>query len=297
MLGNYITKDNLPGNLLGNLEAVTLNAGSSFLSGQATTSFAKVGNIVSNTGTIVNTVADPNILKQISTDLIQHAVTVTTNELKSYIMDKTTELLDFGKVTGVLAESIAYWTKENLITPGEILDIIKTKKVDEEQKKQAKEDQEKGINDVKETLTNTVGTIKDYGDKIIGSLDSGLQTITAYVTMGPDWVVNKVNSYVALGIEKAESFIGSQADFAIQARDTAIEALGQGIGAGAAAIVNKVAIGAAKKLKSDSEGLIANVQTKATNAIVKAVMMVRQLTGIAIPPIIPPLPKLTDLIG
>ena len=295
MLGQYISKDTLPGDLLGNLEQVTLNAGSSFLAGAATSSFAKAGNIVSNAGVIVNTVTDPNLYKKLTTDLIQHAVTVTTNELTPYMMDKTTELLDFGKVTSVLAESIAYWTKESLLTPGEILEKIKTKKIKEEQDKQATEDQERGINDIKENLTNTVGQIKDYGDKIIGSLDSGLSTITAYLTMGPDWVVNKVNSYVALGIEKAESFIGTYTDMAIQARDSAIDTIGHGIGAGAAGIVNNIAIGAAKKLKADAEGLIANVQTKATNAIVKAVMMIRQLTGIAIPPVIPPLPKLTSL--
>lgn len=295
MLGQYISKDTLPGDLLGNLEQVTLNAGSSFLAGAATNSFAKTGNIVSNAGVIINTVTDPNLYKKLTTDLIQHAVTVTTNELTSYMMDKTTELLDFGKITSVLTESITYWTKENLMTPGEILEIVKTKKVQEEQEKQAKEDQKRGINDIIKNLTKTAGDIKDYGDKIIGSLDSGLSTITAYLTMGPDWVVNKVNSYVALEIEKAESFIGTYTDIAIQARDSAIDTIGHGIGVGAAGIVNNIAIGAAKKTKADSEGLIANVQTKATNAIVKAIMMIRQLTGIAIPPIIPPLPKLTSL--
>ena len=126
MLGQYISKDTLPGDLLGNLEQVTLNAGSSFLAGAATSSFAKTGNIVSNTGVIINTVTDPNLYKKLTTDLIQHAVTVTTNELTSYMMDKTTELLDFGKITSVLTESITYWTKENLMTPGEILEIVKT---------------------------------------------------------------------------------------------------------------------------------------------------------------------------
>ena len=295
MLGQYISKDTLPGDLLGNLEQVTLNAGSSFLAGAATSSFAKTGNIVSNTGVIINTVTDPNLYKKLTTDLIQHAVTVTTNELTSYMMDKTTELLDFGKITSVLTESITYWTKENLMTPGEILEIVKTKKVQEEQEKQAKEDQKRGINDIIKNLTKIAGDIKDYGDKTIGSLDSGLSTITAYLTMGPDWVVNKVNSYVALGIEKAESFIGTYTDIAIQARDSAIDTIGHGIGVGAAGIVNNIAISAAKKTKADSEGLIANVQTKATNAIVKAIMMIRQLTGIAIPPVIPPLPKLTSL--
>ena len=295
MLGQYISKDTLPGDLLGNLEQVTLNAGSSFLAGAATSSFAKTGNIVSNTGVIINTVTDPNLYKKLTTDLIQHAVTVTTNELTSYMMDKTTELLDFGKITSVLTESITYWTKENLMTPGEILEIVKTKKVQEEQEKQAKEDQKRGINDIIKNLTKIAGDIKDYGDKTIGSLDSGLSTITAYLTMGPDWVVNKVNSYVALGIEKAESFIGTYTDIAIQARDSAIDTIGHGIGVGAAGIVNNIAISAAKKAKADSEGLIANVQTKATNAIVKTIMMIRQLTGIAIPPVIPPLPKLTSL--
>ena len=295
MLGQYITKDNLPGDLLGNLEAVTLNAGSSFLAGQATSSFAGVGNIVSNAGTIYNTVTDINLYKKITTDLIAHAVTVTTNELTSYIMDKTTELLDFNKLTGVLTDSIAYWTKAKLKTPGEILAEIATTNLQVEQAKQAAKEQKEGIANIINNITYTVGVLKNYADKTIGSLDAGLSTITAYLTMGPDWVVTKVNSYVALGIERTESFIDEQLRFLIRGRDTAIDALGQGIGSGAAEVVNKIAIGAAKKIKSDSEGLIAQVQVKATNAIVKAVMIIRQLTGIAIPPVIPPMPKLSSL--
>lgn len=295
MLGNYISKDSLPGDLLGNLEAVTINAGSSFLAGQATSVFAPVANIGDNALLIKNTVTDPNLIKKISTDLIEHAVTVTTNELISYLSDKTTELLDFGKLTGVLAESITYWTKEKLMTPAEILDLIKTKDVQEEQEKENKKNQEEGINNVKETISGTVGNLKDYVTNTINSLNSGLSTITAYVTQGPDWIVTKVNSYVALGIEKAESFIGEQVDFVINVRDTTIDAVGQGIGSAAAEVVNKIAINAAKKLKADAEGLVSQVQTKAMNAITKAIMVVRQLTGIAIPPVYPELPKLTSL--
>lgn len=295
MLGNYISKDTLPGDLLGNLEAVTLNAGSSFLAGQATSVFAPVANIASNAMLAVNTVTDPNLLNKLTKDLIAHAVTVTTNELTAYLTDKTTEILDFGKMTGVLAESITYWTKESILTPAEILDKIKTKNVEQEQNKANKKRQEEGISNVKETISNTVGTLKEYTSNTINSLDSGLSTITAYLTMGPDWVVTKVNSYVALGIEKAETFIGEQVDFVLNVRDTTIDAIGHGIGTAAAEVVNKIAINAAKKLKSDAEGLISQVQVKAMNAITKAVMIIRQLTGIAIPIVFPPLPSLTSL--
>jgi len=295
MLGNYISKDTLPGDLLGNLEAVTLNAGSSFLSGQATSSFAKVNNIVSNALLDYHTVVDKNLLDKLTTQLIDHAVTVTTNELSSYLAEKTAEVIDFKKITGVLAESITYWTKENIKTPAEILEIIKTKNVQEEQNKANKKRQEEGINNIKNNITNVVGTLNEYTSNIISSLDSGLSTITAYLTMGPDWVVTKVNSYVALGIEKAETFIGEQVDFVIKVRDTTIDAVGHGIGVAAAEVVNKIAINSAKKLKADAEGLVSQVQVKAMNAITKAVMIIRQLTGIAIPIVFPPLPKLTSL--
>ena len=151
------------------------------------------------------------------------------------------------------------------------------------------------MSNVKDTISNTVGTLKEYTSNTINSLDSGLSTITAYLTMGPDWVVTKVNSYVALGIEKAETFIGEQVDFVLNVRDTTIDAIGHGIGTAAAEVVNKIAINAAKKLKSDAEGLISQVQVKAMNAITKAVMIIRQLTGIAIPIVFPPLPSLTSL--
>lgn len=295
MLGNYISKDTLPGDLLGNLEAVTINAGSSFLAGAATSSFSKVLDTADNVALIYNTAVDPNIWTKITKDLIEHCVTVTTNELTTYISDKTTELLSFDKIQNVLVDSITYWTKEKIISPAEILDILKTKNMEKENKKEMEKQQKAKINEIKTNITDTVGKMKDYADKTVSSLNAGIESITAYVTMGPDWVVTKANSYVGQAIEKVETFIGTQADFLIRSRDAAIDALGQGIGAMGAAVINRIAINTAKKVKSDAEGLISKVQVKAMNAITKAIMIVRQLTGIAIPPIYPPLPKLTSL--
>lgn len=296
MIGNYISKDTLPGDLLGNLEAVTINAGSSFLAGAATSTFSKTLDTADNVALIYNTVVDPNLYKKITKDLIEHCVTVTTTELTTYISDKTTELLSFDKIQNVLADSITYWTKEKLITPAEILDIIKTKDMEKENKKEMEKQQKAKMNEIKEKITNTVGSMTYYADKTISSLNAGIESITAYVTMGPDWVVTKVNSYVGQAIEKVETFVGTQSDFLIRSRDTAIDALGQGIGSMGAAVINRIAINAAKKVKSTAEALISKVQTKALNAITKAIMIVRQLTGIAIPIVFPPLPKLTSLL-
>ena len=80
-----------------------------------------------------------------------------------------------------------------------------------------------------------------------------------------------------------------------RSRDAAIDTLGKSVGLMAANITNQISINLAKKKKADAEKLISLTQTKVLNVITKAVMVVRQMTGIAIPPVYPKLPKITSL--
>lgn len=295
-LGTYIKRENLPGDLLGNLEAVTINAGSKFLSGQASNIFnGQVNNVVSNSMLIYNTVTDKSLIDKLSKQLIEHCVTVVTNELTAYVKDKTTDLLSLDKIQNVLADSVTYWTKEKILSPKEILDKIVTKNIEKEDKKRQAQIQKDQLANIKTTITDGVGGIKDFMNNTISSLDSGLSTITAYITQGPDWVITQTNTYVSLAINKVESFVGEQANFLEHSRDAAIDALGKTIGTMAANIVNTIATNVAKKAKAEVEKLISVTQTKVFNVITKAIMLVRQLTGIAVPIPFPKLPNLTSL--
>lgn len=295
-IGTYIKRENLPGDLWGNLEAVTVNAGSRFLSGEASNIFnGSVRNIIDNSTLLYNTVTNQALIDKLSSQLIEHCVTIATNELISYAKDKTTDLLSLDKIQDVLADSITYWTKEKLLTPGEILEKIATKDIDKENKKRQKQIQKEQMSNIKTTITDGVGKINEFTKNTLNSLDSGLSTITAYITQGPDWVITQANTYVGIAINKVESFISMQTDFLERSRDAAIDSLGNALGTMAANIVNTVALNAAKKAKSEAEKLISITQTKVLNVITKAIMIVRQLTGIAIPPVYPKLPSLTSL--
>lgn len=295
-ISNYITKDGLPGDLLGNLELATANVGAGFLAGEAANLLKKPSNIASNAIEIYNTVTDINLIKELTVGLVEHCATVTINRLSSYITDKTTDLLSIDKMQDVLVDSITYWTSYYIIKPDEILGMIQTVKSEDAVNDTSNEQKETKFQKIVEDATNVVGTCKEYVDKTIGSLDEGISTITAYVSMGPDWVVTTVNSYVGQAISKAEGFIGEKVEFAIRCRDTAIDSIGNGLGYTAACVVNGAAIIAAKAVKAATEQLIADAQVKVQNVLTKAIMVVRQLTGIAIPPIYPPLPKLTSLL-
>ena len=173
ILGTYIKRENLPGDFLGNLEAVTINAGSKFLSGQASNIFnGQVNNIVSNSMLIYNTVTDKSLIDKLSKQLIEHCVTVVTNELTTYVKDKTTDLLSLDKIQNVLADSITYWTKEKILSPKEILDKIATKNIEKEDKKRQAQIQKDQLANIKTTITNGVGDIKDFMNNTISSLDS-----------------------------------------------------------------------------------------------------------------------------
>ena len=294
-IGTYIKAENLPGDLLGRLESVAINSGANFLTGKASSAFAREKEAVNNAMTAFNTVTNPEVIKSISTDLIQHAVQVTTNRLSAYISEKTTELLDFKGMIGTLTNSVTYWTKESLKTPKQLLEEIKTidsKKANEDLMKKT---QEEGVEEVKNTVSETVGKITEFYNSNMDKLSYGLETITAYITNGPSWIISTVNSYVAQVIDKVEGFVGAQSYAVISFRDKTIDSIGQKVGKGLAQPINTIALNAAKKTKSDSEKLISTVQTKAMNGIAQALMAVRKLTGIAIPNVFPKLPKLTDL--
>lgn len=293
-IGTYIKAENLSPDLLSRMDALSINAGSRFLSGQISSAFATVNN-AKNAGIMaVNTAKQ---IPQITKELVEHSLTVIQNELKSYISDKTSELTDFKGMTSILTYSIAYHTKANTMTTKEILEKISTKNVQNESKKRIQKQQKEELENIKKDLNETVGNINDYIKKANESLNNGISSITAYIANGPTWVVNTVNSYVAQIIDKAQGFIGDKANFAIENRDKAIDSLGKTIGMATANTINELAINVAKKQKADVEDKISKVQTKALNALTKAVMIVRQLTGIAIPPTYPKLPKLKSLFG
>lgn len=291
---NYITKQNLPGDLLGNLEAATANAGADFLSGNSSVVGREVG-ILNNASVIAGTVTDPALYDKITKDLLDYSVKITKEELTAYISDRTSELLNFNNMTGVLADSVAYWTKVKTLSPGEVLAAVQTKNVKEEAQKEQEKQKTSTISNIKDSGTATVGAAVEYVDNTINALDAGIASITAYVSRGPDWVIENTNKYVSLGIHKAETFIGEQVDTALRARNAAIDALGQGLGTSAAEVINQMSITAAKKSKSAAEAGVSQVQIKAMNAITKAIMMVRQITGVAVPVVYPESTKLTDL--
>jgi len=294
-IGTYIKAENLPGDLLGRLEAVSLNSGANFLAGKASSAFAREKEAANNAMTAFNTITNPEVLKSISTDLIQHAVQVTTNRLSAYISEKTTELLDFKGMISTLTNSITYWTKESIISPQQILEEIKTIDIEKEIKKSSENAQKEGIENIKSNISGSVGKINEFYETNMSQLTNGLETITAYITNGPSWVISTVNSYVAQVINKVEGFVGAQVNSVISFRDKTIDTIGEKIGTGLAQPINTKAKNVAKKAKADSEKLISSVQTKAMNGIAQALMAVRKLTGIAIPNVFPKLPKLTSL--
>ncbi len=293
---SYIKKEDLPGDLIGNIDAITINVGSKFLAGEASNVFAREKKIVSDAVTAVNTVIDPNLISKLSKELIEHAITVTTKELTSYVIDKTEDLLSVSKITDGLTYWTSYWTKAHIKPMSEILAAINTKSVEDENKKNQEKIKTEKIDELKNSISEGIGKINEFRDNTLNSLEAGIGTITSYITLGSKWIITQTNTYVDLAINKTESFIGNQAQLIENTRDQALSSIGNMVGSMAADIVNRQAEKAAKKAKTKAEELISTVQTKALNAITKAIMIVRQLTGIAIPPVYPKLQKLTSLL-
>ena len=125
--------------------------------------------------------------------------------------------------------------------------------------------------------------MKSNVDETLGTINDGLGMITAYVTNGPKWVVTKLNSYIGLVIDKSQAFIGSQAEKIENIKQTAISNIAETVGKVAADKINNAAISVAKDNVAKAEKLMVTVQLKAMGLISKAMMMIRELTGIAVP--------------
>ena len=283
MPGNYLTIGQLPQDLLQRMEAVTLSAGTNFLSGQVTTAFAPAIDVYNNSMVAINAAKDLTAnIENIGKELINMSVKKIQSEIVSYVQDKTTELLSFSGMMTYFTKSVAYHTKANLLSPGDILQKV-TQKQDKVQEKAQKKAQEESINNIKSSITDKVGEIKSKVDETLGTINDGLGMITAYVTNGPKWVVTKLNSYIGLVIDKSQSFIGSQAEKIENIKQSAISNVAETVGRVAAEKINNAAISVAKDNVAKAEKLMITVQLKAMGLISKAMMMIRELTGIAVP--------------
>ena len=280
---NYLTLGELPSDLLERIQAVTITSAANFISGKATTAFARELDIYNNSMLAFNTAKDitQNITK-IGQDLTELCVKKVTTEILAYIQDKQSEILSFDGVMTRLTQGIAYHTKENLLSPADILKKV-TLKQDKVLEQEEKKKQENNISNLKNSVSEKFGKAKEIVDNTINSVQSGVSTITAYVTNGPDWVVSKLNSYIGLVIDKSQSFIGIQANAIQNLKNSAIDSIAEGIGTAAAVKINKKAEEVAAENIAKAEKLIVTVQLKATALISKALMIVRELTGIAVP--------------
>ena len=283
MPGNYLSIGQLPQDLLQRMEAVTLSAGTNFIAGEATSAFAPAIGVYNNSMVAINAAKDfANNVEEIGKELINMSAKKIQSEIVSYVQDKTTELLSFSGVMTYFTKSVAYHTKQNLLSPAEILKKV-TKKQDKIQEEEQKKAQEESINNVKNSIIGKVGEIKSKVDETLGTVNDGLSMITAYVTNGPKWVVTKLNSYIGLVIDKSQSFIGSQAEKIENIKQSAISNIAETVGRVAAEKINNAAISVAKDNITKAEKLMITVQLKAMGLISKAMMMIRELTGIAVP--------------
>lgn len=286
---NYLTLGELSQDLLSRMEAVTLSSGTNFLMGKATTAFAREIDIYNNSMLAVNTAVDTvKNIEKISKELVEISVKKVTNELLSYIQDKQTQILSFDGVLRRLGERTLAYTKENLLSPADILSKV-TQKQDEVLEKNEEKKKNENIANLKNTVTEKFGKAKDVVNNTINSVQSGVSTITAYVANGPDWVVSKLNSYIGLIIDKSQGFIDNTANAIEGVKNSAIDALAHSIGLSAAEKINRKAERVAAENIAKAEKLLVQTQLKAMSLITKALMIVRELTGIAIPMKLPKL--------
>lgn len=280
---NYFSLSDLSQDLLTRMEAVTISSGANFLAGKATTAFARELDIYNNSMLAFNTVKDmTENIEKIGKELVEMSVQKVTNGILSYIQDKQTEVLSFDGIMSRFTNQVLAYTKANLMSPADILKKV-TLKQDKVLEEEEKKKQENGIANLKNSVTENFGKAKEVVDNTINSVQRGVQTITAYVTNGPQWVVTKLNSYIGLVVDKSQQYIGMVANTIQNMKNSAIDSLAEGIGTAAAVKINKKAEEVAAENISKAEKLMVTVQLKATALISKALMIVRELTGIAVP--------------
>lgn len=299
--GTYFSSDMLAGCLgktgMEQLESMTINSGTAFLSGQITNATYKVtkSNPVSaltkttaaglgtyaigkelyeNREEILSTLATTIISKSI--EIISKEITKLSTQYLAYHMQYAT-----GFPNKVTSYALDYFN-ENKMSVGDVL-----KALNETAESRAEKIKNE---DNKKNLSSFISNMNDKSSQFISKLNSWVDTgssyismVTSYIENGPEWVTNQLDKQIKSLLEDVNSAIDKQWQKDKEAYDSKAQSLGEKLGQEMTEKYNDALQKAQKKGIEKINKTKTKASLKLCSSKAKAASLIASKTGIYIP--------------
>lgn len=276
----------IPQDIREHIEAVAINRGSQFLTGNPTTLFTTVGTVTASAGQLAGAATGlvSGTAKQ-AADAAAAAATLPVelaSELAQYTSAKLGQtlgrVLSFPSMGDVTARSMKYF-KERLMSPG---DILKELLIGNEKLIDINEETSnlKKLKNMQKKVSKIMGDVsKKVSDFTLDAQDKFAEIVN-FAGEGADFIEDKLS----IAENESKRFIDNQLDQVIKYTDKhkeeVVDNLAKSIGYAAADKVNaELRRQAQKKLKKVDQG-VANVKISANALVGKAILNLKATLGL-----------------
>jgi hypothetical protein len=224
------------------LKDIEVDSGANFMSGAPTSSFGGASEVTgAASDTVSSAMQSAAAAKQaasLSTELAGEVVNHVTNTITGYITSSVKEIIsvDFIKE---LPNMIAKHTKDNTMSVSDIIADITGGTEEKKAEKKEKKQQDKQKSEFQNKIKEKGSAIKDKATKVINTVKEKVDTVTSYITAGPDWVEKQMsNSVVVNTLTNVAKDIGKHKEEINKQKNTWLNNTAEGIGKAAANIIN-----------------------------------------------------------
>lgn len=260
------------GDMTPTLGSITIDPGSSFMSGGATSLFKSSVEMVNPNVFTYQLIAPAEVAAEVVLRVTEDVVAFAT----SYLSEKIAEVVTPPNPADILAKAQTYMS-DKIYTMGEVL-----KKLQEDAEKQVKEKQENSLDkDIKDKIANINKKISNMKDKVDGVLDK-VNTYAGYIgtfiTQGPKWVEAQANALNKTAKDEIAKFVSEQAQTILDEKQKFIDAQAEKLSDQMASVVNSeledTAFKTLKQVFILKEEAISKAKVLAKTAILKVLSLV-----------------------
>lgn len=194
------------GGMTPQLKSVTIDPGSSFLNGGATSLFGGGKVMPVDPKQLLGQLPNPvELASQITLKVVDDVTTFAS----SYLGEKLAECMLPPNPGDIIALAQSYFT-DKVYTPAYLLKLVSEDK-DVQQEKKANEELANKVKEVKSQVDKKIGYMKDKVGGVLSYVQTGISYIGYFVTQGPKWVENQANMIDKKAKDEIAKFVYTQA--------------------------------------------------------------------------------------
>ena len=241
------------------VKSIEINQNKNFMNGEETSSFGNTAN--------------SNVKEQseISSEVVMEASTYITQVMTNLLSNAITHITSLS-IIGELPNVVATYTLAYTKSIGEIVAELKSGPIDKKNEQQEKEAQEKEKSEMLNNISEAAKKLSEKHEKIMGTVEEKLNSITSYITAGADWVNRKVNDFTYNLIKNCDKDFSDKSAEIEEKKRKWVNETGKKTGMAAAEQINKVTKFDQKYIIDKAKRLI-EVATKKALALAQTLIM------------------------